>query len=501
MVPNTASPEIEEKRAEKLLRKGMIEEAAKALDSARLGYEKRGRSELSRKIALKGALIASFGKLSGALSDSELESVSLELDGVLGLCSTENEKVFVEYLKATVDIIRTRLKGQIEESNEATLKLESYLRQPSVSASEWYPVFREFQTWLLSDMYLGLAFVAYNKGDLVSYETQIGEARRLVEVMKQNSTEKWERHFVNGYTSHVDGLLPLLEGIRRASIFEFPKAVERLSDATQKFTNAEQKFARVPAHIPRGKTFALANHGYHRLAEAYSKAARADSKLFEGAPAQSLKLFRSASKDASEALSFLSKVGFLGAQLVGLAVRVREYSNMRSEVIRASSRENDTGKPSAMTLKPIFKGRDFLEEKKLCFVIIPFKDPFNRIYREGILPGLRLAGFRVVRADSIFKPKEAITESIWEFINRARLIVADVTGKNPNVFYELGLAHTVGKDAIIITQQKDDVPFDLRHLRFLSYADTNEGRKLLRENLENVASAVSKTRRREKVAS
>jgi len=60
-------------------------------------------------------------------------------------------------------------------------------------------------------------------------------------------------------------------------------------------------------------------------------------------------------------------------------------------------------------------------------------------------------------------------QSVWEGINRARLIIADLTGRNPNVFYELGIAHTLGKPVIMLTQSMDYVPFDLRHLRCIVY--------------------------------
>ena len=60
-------------------------------------------------------------------------------------------------------------------------------------------------------------------------------------------------------------------------------------------------------------------------------------------------------------------------------------------------------------------------------------------------------------------------EDIWELINKSRIIVADVTGKNANVFYELGISHTIGKDYIVLTQNELDVPFDLKHRRYFKY--------------------------------
>ncbi len=58
-------------------------------------------------------------------------------------------------------------------------------------------------------------------------------------------------------------------------------------------------------------------------------------------------------------------------------------------------------------------------------------------------------------------------------------MICDCTGKNPNVFYEAGIAHTLGKEVILITQSASDVPFDLRHLRYVSYLNNREGRKEL----------------------
>jgi hypothetical protein len=76
----------------------------------------------------------------------------------------------------------------------------------------------------------------------------------------------------------------------------------------------------------------------------------------------------------------------------------------------------------------------------------------------------------------------------------ARLIVADCTDRNPNVFYEIGLAHTIGKPTILLTQKSEDVPFDLRHLRYIEYQLTPRGMKefeaKFKETIRNVLSSV-----------
>jgi len=140
-------------------------------------------------------------------------------------------------------------------------------------------------------------------------------------------------------------------------------------------------------------------------------------------------------------------------------------------------------------LKPIFNGRDFLIENDLCFVLMPFKEPFYRLYNDHVKPTLEGLKLRVAKADDVFNPSP-IMEDIWEYINKARIIVADVTGRNPNVFYELGIAHTVGKEVIILTQDPNDVPFDLRHLRYFVYQDNQAGWTKLTENLRKAVEAV-----------
>ena len=79
---------------------------------------------------------------------------------------------------------------------------------------------------------------------------------------------------------------------------------------------------------------------------------------------------------------------------------------------------------------------------------------------------------------------------IWRAIGAAQFIIADVTGRNPNVFYELGIAHTLGKDVILITQDSGDIPFDLTHLRHIQYDYTPRGMKSFEEKLRGTAGAL-----------
>ena len=62
-----------------------------------------------------------------------------------------------------------------------------------------------------------------------------------------------------------------------------------------------------------------------------------------------------------------------------------------------------------------------------------------------------------------------ITDQIWQGIRRAEVLVADITGTNPNVFYELGLAHALGKEVILLSQSREPPPFDISIARLLHY--------------------------------
>jgi nucleoside 2-deoxyribosyltransferase len=106
--------------------------------------------------------------------------------------------------------------------------------------------------------------------------------------------------------------------------------------------------------------------------------------------------------------------------------------------------------------------------KKFVFVLMPFADAFRDIYEVGIKPACRDAGAYCERVDEqIFH--ESILEQVYNQISKADLIVADMTGRNANVFYEVGYAHALNKKTILLTKQSNDMPFDLQHYPHIVY--------------------------------
>jgi hypothetical protein len=127
-----------------------------------------------------------------------------------------------------------------------------------------------------------------------------------------------------------------------------------------------------------------------------------------------------------------------------------------------------------MAIKPLFGLPTTPTTKSDIFVLMPFTQELKPVYQDHIIKVTQSLDLKITRADDFFST-HAIMSDIWNAICDARLIIADCTSRNPNVFYEIGLAHTVGKCVVLITQNKDDVPFDLRHLRFIEYEYTPRG--------------------------
>jgi len=103
-----------------------------------------------------------------------------------------------------------------------------------------------------------------------------------------------------------------------------------------------------------------------------------------------------------------------------------------------------------------------------AFVIMPFAAPIGDYYKAIYKPALEAAGLQVTRGDDFFNPRP-ILDDIRASVASSDLLLADLTGRNPNVFYELGLAHAIGKSVILTSQRVDDIPFDLRHVRVIEY--------------------------------
>jgi len=127
-----------------------------------------------------------------------------------------------------------------------------------------------------------------------------------------------------------------------------------------------------------------------------------------------------------------------------------------------------------------------------CFVMMPFIAPLGNYYESVYKPAIEKAGLRPVRADAEIFGSGKIMDQIWLGIRAAKVLVAEMTTRNPNVFYELGLAHALEKPVVLVSSNENDVPFDLQHIRVIYYdvRDPFWGQKLITKVAENILSAI-----------
>jgi|GEM_PF-734095 len=133
--------------------------------------------------------------------------------------------------------------------------------------------------------------------------------------------------------------------------------------------------------------------------------------------------------------------------------------------------------------------------KPFVFVLMPFDERFNDIYKFGIKGAADDVDAYAERLDDqIFT--EGILDRVFNQISKADVVVADMTGRNPNVFYEVGYAHALGKIVILLTQDSGDIPFDLKHRQHTVYGGKID---LLRSELSSKLQwAIGESARRSK---
>ncbi|MBR4239677.1 MAG: hypothetical protein IKQ03_09750 [Prevotella sp.] len=136
-----------------------------------------------------------------------------------------------------------------------------------------------------------------------------------------------------------------------------------------------------------------------------------------------------------------------------------------------------------MIVNPIFQNRDTRVNRDSVFVIMPFTQNWsNDIWEQVLKPAVQEIGMIPIRADDLYG--QNIMEDVWQSILKAAVIICDTTGRNPNVFYELGIAHTLGKKVLLLTQNIDDIPFDLQAYRHIEYTVTISGGNQLKETIK-----------------
>ncbi len=132
----------------------------------------------------------------------------------------------------------------------------------------------------------------------------------------------------------------------------------------------------------------------------------------------------------------------------------------------------------------------FWSGRPRAFVVMQFAEPYHTFYREVIQNQAEAAGFEVVRIDEKAGPG-VIFQDIQREIEQAEIVIAEITPANPNVFYELGYAHALGKPTILLAQRGAELPFDIRSFRVVFYNDTIGGKVEVERNLRRHLEAIA----------
>lgn len=145
-----------------------------------------------------------------------------------------------------------------------------------------------------------------------------------------------------------------------------------------------------------------------------------------------------------------------------------------------------------ITFKPqVFEVPDKALQDRLVSVMTPFDTSFD-----GTLSAVKKACNEVsltcIRADDIWI-NSAFIQDIFELIYCSKIVIVDFSGRNPNVMYEMGIAHTLGKIVIPVTQSIDDIPADIQHHRALKYLPNSQGYDDLEKQLTSRLKTLNKS--------
>ena len=134
-----------------------------------------------------------------------------------------------------------------------------------------------------------------------------------------------------------------------------------------------------------------------------------------------------------------------------------------------------------------FADKNFVTDERLCVVLMPFNaewsDEIYDVFKEAVVD------FTFWRSDDEHMD-DIIIQTIWKKINEAHFVIADCTGRNPNVFYELGIAHTLGKPVFMCSQDRRDFPFDITHIRSYEYGQKPGEIKKLKTDIKRFVESI-----------
>ncbi len=179
------------------------------------------------------------------------------------------------------------------------------------------------------------------------------------------------------------------------------------------------------------------------------------------------------------------EVRILGQQLLLTVNEVRVFEATLEEPLAG----NQIGLLAKGDKEIIFDDFKVSLGKSKAFVIMEYQEKFNYLYRDVIAPVAEKLGFTVYRADEVYQPGIVLNDII-QGIMESKVVVAEITPPNPNVFYELGYAHAMKKPTILLAEKGEKLPFDISGYRCIFYDNSIHGKIEVEKNLRRHLNAI-----------
>jgi hypothetical protein len=168
--------------------------------------------------------------------------------------------------------------------------------------------------------------------------------------------------------------------------------------------------------------------------------------------------------------SMESQLYSLNAKLMATEARWKDVNHL---LISSQNHQLDSNFSGRLQLTPFLQSagivdKDLAVDRDLVFVLIPFHDRYSALF-DVISTACRDLGLKALRGDEDYIEGDVFGH-VLRLIVKARLIIACIEGRNPNVYYELGIAHGLGKQTILVSQADEEAPFDLKTKKLVLYS-------------------------------
>ena len=189
-----------------------------------------------------------------------------------------------------------------------------------------------------------------------------------------------------------------------------------------------------------------------------------------------------AGTELAQILMNLIDAGLIEDHVATGSIRIAARWQKIQGALGISLREVSAMSANSIVVQPYFGRPRMPNQEADLFVAMPFEVSLQPVYDDHIVAVAQQLNQKIVRGDTVLSAQSVMTD-VWNAMAASRIVIADCTGQNANVFYEIGIAHTLGKPVILITQRAADIPFDLRQFRYILYDNTPDGLQALQAAL------------------